>query len=74
MIQGQILGIAWKMWQHRNTIQHNEGNTIHQYKTEALDKEIREEMMLLFDKLDVRYNHLLQGTLNEKLNKSIIQK
>jgi hypothetical protein len=62
------------MWQQRNQMLHNKGNTIHKHETAALDEEICEEMHTGLDELDERFSHLFQDTLQSQLSKTMTQK
>ena len=71
--QRQIWQIAWEMWNQRNNILHSDRKTIHQYETALLDSEIRTEWSRR-QRLPAQYNHLFNGTLENRLQSSTLQK
>jgi hypothetical protein len=62
------------MWDHRNYILHNEGETIHRHELKALDIEIREEMRVGLNGLYIKYRHMFQGPLYSKLETTMQKK
>ena len=42
-LQNRIWRIPWNMWSHRNHVLHQQGTTIHQEESQAIDSEIRLE-------------------------------
>jgi hypothetical protein len=73
-VQRKIWEIAWKMWDQRNQILHNNGETIHTYEMKALDIEIREEMRSGLNGLHRKYQHLFHGTTRTKLEMTLHHK
>ena len=37
-LQRRIWKVAWTLWEHRNTILHSEGKTIHQYEADLINQ------------------------------------
>ena len=70
-LQRRIWRIPWKMWEQRNTILHSNG-TIHQYETELLKQEIRDEWTN-HNQFPYQCRNLFRGTLEQRLQTSIQQ-
>jgi hypothetical protein len=72
--QRKIWEIAWKIWEQRNTVLHNNGESIHRHEMRALDMEIREEMTTGLNGLARHYQHLFHGTIRSKIALTAQQK
>ena len=72
-LQRQIWQIAWTMWEQRNNILHTEGASIHQFDEEQIDGEIMREW-LHHQRLPQQYQHLFNGTIEQRLSSDIHQK
>ena len=73
-LQCQIWHIALGMWEHRNTVLHNQGTTIHKYETDLLNASISTKWHRGGQMLPTEYTHLFNGRLEELLLSSIHNK
>jgi hypothetical protein len=62
------------MWEQRNNMLHNQGETIHRHEQKPLDIEIREEMRIGQNGLHIKYQDIFLGTLQSKLDSNMSQK
>ena len=70
-LQRRIWIIPWSLWLHRNNHLHNDGSSIHRTDYQSVVSEILREWNLGIDTLPPRYQHLFQGTVQQRLNENI---
>ena len=70
-MQRRIWEIPWSLWEHRNHHLHNDGASIHRTDYQSIVSEIIREWNVGVGTLPVRYQHLFQGTIQQRLNENI---
>ena len=66
-VQRKIWHIAWDMWNHRNSILHNEGKSIHKKELEALNSAIISELRRGKETLPAIHHQLFNCNIKERL-------
>ena len=69
--QRRIWMIPWELWEHRNLHLHNDGSSIHRTDQQSVVSEILREWNAGMGTLNPRYQHLFQGTIQQRLNDNI---
>ena len=68
------MGVAWDMWDHRNSVLHNDTENFHHKRlVKAADRQIRREFKIGKLKLLMKHRHLLRNKLR-LLKKELMEK
>lgn len=68
--QHQIWHIAWEIWLHRNDHLHGEHSSTSVMEQAAINDDVMRKWTLWLSMLTVQHWHLLNGSLEDKINKS----
>ena len=68
-LQRQIWHIAWKAWEHRNTVLHEDQNSYHPEEIKLINNEIKQEWELGADAIPQQFPQLFGGTLEALMKK-----
>lgn len=74
IVQRKIWQIAWEMWEHRNSVLHNNDASTHRIDAEELTSEIRDEHQRGSVGLSFRHRYLFSYSLQRMLQLSVEDK